>query len=95
MGNKNQKFSGLTDEQVLSLFEQIATTANLMADICRNEAERFGEKEVSLTLHALKTMILGVGAMADMATGGSVVGDPAAWLLGPCFCPAQSCGGAA
>jgi hypothetical protein len=93
MTSKKPKFSGLTDEQVLMLFFQIASTVNLMAQICRNEAERHGANDVATTFHALDTMLLGVGAMADHATGGDCVGDLAAWLVGPLFHPAQRSGG--
>lgn len=79
------RFAGLTDDQVLMLFGKIATTANLMAEICRGKAEEFGEHDVALTLHALDTMLSGVGAMADMPSGGDCVGGFADWMLGPCF----------
>lgn len=79
------RFSGLTDDQVLRLFEKIATTANLMAEICRDKAEEFGEKDVALTLHALNVMLSGIGAMADMPSGGACVGGFSDWMMGPLF----------
>lgn len=79
------KFSGLTDAQVLMLFGQIATTAHLLASICREKAEEFGGHDSALTFHALDTMLLGVGAMADMPSGGDCVGSFADWMLGPLF----------
>lgn len=79
------KFAGLTDKQVLQLFERIATTANLMADICRDKAEEFGEHEAALTFHALDTMLNGVGALADLPTGGTCVGSFTDWMVGPLF----------
>ncbi len=79
------KFSGLTDEQVSMLFEQIASTVHLLASICRDKAEEFGNHESALTFHALDTMLLGVGAMADMPSGGGFVGGFADWMLGPLF----------
>lgn len=79
------KFSGLSDDQVLSLFEKIATTANLMAEICRDKAEEFGGHEAALTFHALDTMLCGVGALADLPTGGNCVGGFADWMVGPMF----------
>jgi hypothetical protein len=36
------KFAGLTDAQVLCLFERIASTSNLLAEMCREKAEEFG-----------------------------------------------------
>lgn len=79
------RFAGLTDDQVLMLFEKIAITANLMAEICRDKAEEFGEHDAALTFHALDTMLSGVGAMADMPSGGGCVGGFADWMLGPNF----------
>ena len=94
MATKTNRFSGLTDDQVLMIFGQIATTANLMAAICRERADEYGAKEIALTLHALDTMLLGVGALADLPTGGHTVGDFSAWMLGPLFHRTQSGGGA-
>lgn len=79
------KFSGLTDDQVLSVFKKIATTVNLMADICREKAEEYGDHEASLTFHALDTMLNGVGALADLPTGGTCVGSFTDWMVGPLF----------
>lgn len=95
MAKNNQKFSGLTDEQVRSLFERIATTINLMAELCREKAEEHGDKEIALTFHALDTMLCGVGALADLPIGDTVVGDFATWMVGPIFHEARSTGGAA
>lgn len=83
------KFAGLTNEQVRMLFEKIATSMNLMADICRSKAEEYGAHDSAQTFHALDTMLCGVGAMADMATGGTVVGSFSDWMLGPCFNPKE------
>ena len=80
------RFSGLTDDQVRMLFEKIATTANLMAEICRDKADEHGDHEdVAQTLHILETMLCGVGAMADIPTGGDCVGGLADWMVGPLF----------
>jgi len=95
MGNKTNRFAGLSDDQVLMIFNQIATTANLMAAMCRERAAACGDKDIALTLHALDTMLLGVGVLADLPTGGNSVGDFAEWMVGPMFHPAQSVGGAA
>ena len=79
------KFAGLSDDQVLKLFEKIATTVNLMAEICRDKGEEFGEHEAALTFHALDAMLCGVGALADLPTGGNCVGGFADWMVGPVF----------
>ena len=79
------KFSGLSDSQVLLLFKQIATTSHLIAGICRDKAEELGEHEAALTFHAIDTMLSGIGALADLPTGGDVVGDFADWMVGPIF----------
>ena len=79
------RFAGLTDDQVMMLFGKIASTANLMAEICRDKAEEFGENDVATTFHALDTMLLGIGAMADMPSDGDCVGGFADWMVGPLF----------
>lgn len=80
-------FNGYTPEQVVRILEQIASTINLACDICRVEADRAGTSDVALTLHALDTMLCGVGALADCPTGGGVVGGFADWMMGPLFHP--------
>ncbi len=85
MGKSNRRFSGLTDEQVLRLLCQIASTVNLMSEICREKAEEFGEQDMAYTFHALDTMLCGVGALADMPSGGDCVGGFAEWMCGPLF----------
>lgn len=85
MENSKSKFSGLTDDQVLALCSQIASNANLLADFCRAEADRHHASDVSLTFHVMATMLGSMGAMADMPTGGDVVGPFAAWMIGPLF----------
>lgn len=94
MAQETNSFAGLTDAQVRQLLEKIASTADLMASMCRTEADRNGEKDVSLLLHAMETMLCGIGAMADLATGGNAVGDLAAWMVGPMFHQAQNGRGA-
>ncbi len=79
------RFDGLTDDQVLKLFGQIATTVNLVASICRDKADEFGDHDSALTFHALDTMLCGVGAMADLPSAGNCVGGFTDWMLGPLF----------
>lgn len=93
MANKKTKIAGLTNEQVRMLFEKIATSCNLMADLCRSKAEEHGDNDAALTFHALDTMLCGVGAMADMATGETVVGSFSDWMLGPNFNQVKDTGG--
>lgn len=35
--------------------------------------------------NVMDAMLCGVGALADMPTGGTVIGDFAAWMVGPMF----------
>lgn len=95
MARTASKFAGLTDQQVLQLFESIATKANLMAEICRLEAQRNSEDEIAYVFHVLDNMLCGLGAMADLPTGGECVGDFAAWMVGPLFHKSQGAGDAA
>lgn len=82
---RNPKFNGLTDDQVLSLLERVATNINLMASICRDKAEEHGSDDVAFTFHALDVMLCGIGALADLPTNGNVVGTFADWMIGPVF----------
>lgn len=84
MRSKDQ-FNGLPPEQVHQILEKIATMANLMADMCREHAERAGVDDVAMSFHALDAMLCSVGALADMPTGGQVVGDFGDWMIGPLF----------
>lgn len=79
------KFAGFTDEQVRMLLERIASDANLIAEICRVEAERAGTDDHALTFLALDRMALAIGALADAPTGGNVAGGFTDWLMGPLF----------
>ena len=79
------KFAGLSDAQVLSLFEQIATTLNLLASMCREKGEALGGHDAALAFFAMENMLCGVGALADMPTGGNCVGSFADWMVGPLF----------
>jgi hypothetical protein len=94
MASKKPKFNGLTDDQVLMLFGQIATTVNLVSELCRDQAERYGSENVAHTLYAMNTLLRGVGALADHATGGNCIGDFAEWMVGPIFNQTQRAGGA-
>lgn len=85
MADTSSKFHGLTENQVLKLCNQIASTADLLAELCRTKAEEHGEQPIALTFHALDTMLCGIGALADMPSGGSVVGSYADWMVGPLF----------
>ena len=83
------KFSGLSIDQALDLFKQIAVTVDLMADICRDKAEELGTHTAAQTFLALDVMLLGVGALADLPTGGSIKGPFADWMVGPGFSAEQ------
>lgn len=89
MSTQNQKFAGLTDSQVCSVLHQIASQADLMANMCRGQAELAGERDTAYTFHALDTMLCSLGALADMPLGGAFAGDFGDWMLGPLFSPKQ------
>lgn len=93
--NGESKFNGLSDAQVLMLMSQIATTINLVCEVCREAAERHGCTEAGYTFHALDTLLCGVGAMADHATGGGCIGGFTDWMMGPLFNRHQETGGEA
>lgn len=91
MATTKPKFAGLTDDQVLSILNQIATTANLISQVCMDRAEVYGGHESEIDFHALNTMVRGLGALADMPTGGDAVGDFGAWMCGPRFREKRAC----
>lgn len=79
------RFAGYSDDQVRMVLEQIATTANLMDGICRSEGEKAGMHESANVFYSLAHMASGIGALADLPTGGEVVGSFEDWFLGPLF----------
>lgn len=85
MAKATSKFAGLSDEQVLSILSRIATTANLISNVCQDRAEHYGGHDSEMDFHALDTMVRGLGALADLPTGGNSVGDFATWMCGPRF----------
>lgn len=101
MAKGNPKFAGLSDDQVKTVLEKIASQLDLAAAICRNEAQQYADHDCAYSFHALETMLCGMGALADMASGAGVVGDVPTWFCGPNFhprtesLPGQAQGGAA
>ena len=90
MATPNPKFNGLTDDQVLSILEKIASQLDVAASICRNEGLRLQETQELTSMYAfyaLDSMLTGMGALADMASGAGVVGDVPTWFCGPNFHP--------
>lgn len=85
MSIKTHTFAGLSDDQVANILRQIANQADLMANICREQAELTQESGTANTFQSLNAMLCGLGALADMPIGGAVVGDFADWMLGPLF----------
>ncbi len=76
------RFNGLTDEQVLALFERIATACNLMSEMCIDAAHRSRDAASEMIFHALDTMLTSTGALADLPLGGDCVGTHADWMVG-------------
>ncbi len=79
------RFAGYSDDQVRMVLEQIASTADLVVDICRSEAEKAGMHDSASVFHSLAHMVSGIGALADLPTDGEVVGGFEEWFLGPLF----------
>ncbi len=89
MSTQTQNFAGLTDGQVRIVLRKIASQADLMAHMCRGQAELAGESDAAYTFHALSTMLCSLGALADMPLGSAVSGGFGDWMLGPLFSPKQ------
>ena len=79
-----KKFAGLTDQQVLDVCERIAINVNMLATYCRAEAP-LHEDEVATIFQMLDQMLCNIGALADLPTGGAVVGGMADWMVGASF----------
>jgi hypothetical protein len=90
MSTPNPKFNGLTDDQVLMVLNQVATTIDLMAKLCRQSCALHDGDAAGLTFYALDNMLSSTGAMTDLATGGNIGGDFAEWMMGPDFHAAQA-----
>lgn len=79
------RFSGLTDDQVHRVLEQIASQAGLMASMCREQADKAGESDTAITFHALDSMLCALGALADTPLVDLLGGSFADWMVGPLF----------
>ncbi len=85
MASENPVFSGLTDQQVKSILESIASYVDVACSVCLNEANCCEDHARAQIFYLLDHMLRGVGALADMASGSGVVGDLPTWLCGPNF----------
>ena len=85
MKDVNPKFGGLTDDQVLQVLQSIAIQASVAAKVCRAAAAELGREDGAYTLHAVDNMICAMGALADLGTGYTVIGDFPTWMAGPNF----------
>ncbi len=85
MAKGNPVFAGLTDQQVRLILEKIASDADLAGAVCRNEALRCNDQATSHIFYVVDSMLRGIGALADMASGSGVVGDVPVWFCGPNF----------
>lgn len=70
----------LSPEQVRSVLETIATTANVMRVFAHNAGQDPSGEDV----YIMATMAERIGQLADFA-GAGCVGGPAEWMLGPNF----------
>lgn len=85
MAKPNPKFAGLTDDQVLAILKHIALSASVIHEMCMTRADEYSGHDSESDFHALDRLVCALGALADLPTGGDVVGDFATWMCGPLF----------
>jgi hypothetical protein len=89
---QNPRFGGKTEEQLLRILENVASTMDIARQICLEEAGRcdgngdqVGGSDPVYTLYSLEKMLSGVGALADSASGCTVIGDLPEWMCGSSY----------
>lgn len=84
-GGRNLAISKYTAKQLTLVMEQIANSANSLSSFARRAAELAGRTDAAEDLHIVQMIAERIGALADLPTGGSVVGSIDDWSLGPYF----------
>lgn len=75
----------VTIEQADKLFNSIATLAVTARDAAVAAGESAGETPSATSFYALQSILEQIGALADTATGGNVVGSLTDWVCGRHF----------
>lgn len=85
LGVRDLAISKYTVGQLTLVMEQIATSATTLSSFARRAAELAGRTDAAEDLHIVQMIAERIGALADLPTGGSVVGGIDDWSLGPYF----------
>lgn len=83
----------LNERQLLNVLGQIASTSSSLNHLLMAAQTGDGEVLPPAVVDAAQALVVMIGAMADSATGGEIVGDYDRWFYGPNF-PCEN-GGAA
>ena len=75
----------VTIEQADKLFNSIATLAVTARDAAVAAGESAGDTPQATSFYALQSILEQIGALADTATGGNVVGSLTDWVCGRHF----------
>lgn len=86
-------FAGLTDRQVATVLDIIASSADTLARFASFAAERAFSADrgtaplsgAGYDFHVIQSLAERIGALADLSIGGKVCGSPAQWFCGSDF----------
>lgn len=76
------KYPALNERQYLNVLEIIASRADLISAMAADCAGRLGRSSEAMTVHGLSALARQIGAMADEASGGRVIGGVLEWECG-------------
>ncbi|WP_353177628.1 hypothetical protein [Delftia acidovorans] len=75
----------LNERQLLNVLGQIASTSSSLNHLLMAAQTGDGEVLLPAVVDAAQALVVMIGAMADSATGGEIVGDYDRWFYGPNF----------
>lgn len=75
----------LNERQLLNVLGQIASTSSSLNHLLMAAQTGDGEVLLPALVDAAQALVVMIGAMADSATGGEIVGDYDRWFYGPNF----------
>jgi hypothetical protein len=82
---QSSKFDGMSENQVLAILNELASTMNTAVQLCRSANVYPEEYDAGDTFCALERMLCGAGALADSASTFKMIGDLASWMYGSGF----------
>ena len=95
MAMQNNGHKAYTPAQLRMVLQSIATHMAALNGLLKVAQTSEDEWERTRLVDAAQVLALGVGCLADEATGGEIVGSMGLWHCGPGFAGAGDTGGAA